>query len=111
MKTKIILVKTTTWLDHQARHFVDEQDEYHNESGESDGREFCNKVLADNELDMFKISKFKANSCGCKHDYQDECEIDLIFKNLLDARERLKSRGQINADKWSRWTNQYGTHW
>ena len=102
MKTKIILVKTTTWLDHQARHFVDEQDEYHNESGESDGREFCNKVLADNELDMFKISKFKANSCGCKHDYQDECEIDLIFKNLLDARERLKSRGQINADKWSR---------
>jgi len=30
--------QTITWLDQQARHFTDEQDEYHNESDESDGR-------------------------------------------------------------------------
>ena len=30
--------QTIPWLDQQARHFTDEQDEYHNESGESDGR-------------------------------------------------------------------------
>ena len=29
--------QTIPWLDQQARHFTDEQDEYHNESGESDG--------------------------------------------------------------------------
>jgi len=30
--------QTIPWLDQQARHFTDEQDEYHNESDESDGR-------------------------------------------------------------------------
>ena len=30
--------QTITWLDQQAMHFTDEQDEYHNESDESDGR-------------------------------------------------------------------------
>ena len=30
--------QTITCLDQQARHFTDEQDEYHNESDESDGR-------------------------------------------------------------------------
>ena len=30
--------QTITWLDQQAMHFTDEQDEYHNESVESDGR-------------------------------------------------------------------------
>jgi len=30
--------QTITWLDQQARHFTDAQDEYHNESDESDGR-------------------------------------------------------------------------
>ena len=28
--------QTIPWLDQQARHFTDEQDEYHNESDESD---------------------------------------------------------------------------
>ena len=39
--------QTIPWLDQQARHFTDEQDEYHNESGESDGRQFCKNVMAD----------------------------------------------------------------
>ena len=39
--------QTITWLNQQARHCTDEQDEYHNESDESDGRQFCNYVMAD----------------------------------------------------------------
>ena len=30
--------QTIPWLDQQAMHFTDEQDDYHNESDESDGR-------------------------------------------------------------------------
>ena len=30
--------QTITWLDQQAMHFTDEQDEYHYESDKSDGR-------------------------------------------------------------------------
>ena len=39
--------QTITWLDQQAMHFTDEQDEYHNESDEIDGRQFCSDVMAD----------------------------------------------------------------
>ena len=40
--------QTIPWLDQQARHFTDEQDKYHNESDESEGRQFCIDVMADN---------------------------------------------------------------
>ena len=56
-------------LDQQAKQFLDDHDDYHGESDESDSREFCNNVMADDDPDLFKIRQFKVNGCGCKHDW------------------------------------------
>ena len=39
VKISSLYCQTTTWLDQQARHFNDEQDEYHNGYDERDGLE------------------------------------------------------------------------
>jgi len=39
VKISSLYCQTTTWLDQQARHFNDEQDEYHNGYDERDGVE------------------------------------------------------------------------
>ena len=48
--------------------------------------------MADDQPDLFKISQFKANRCGCKHDHHNKREIDVIFKKLLAVRERGRER-------------------
>ena len=83
--------QTSTWLDQQARQFLDDQDEYHSDSDESDGIEFGNNVMSDDDPDVSKISQFKANGCGCKHDCHNKYKTDVIFRHILDVREMEKS--------------------